>query len=169
MIAAALISFAGCANKSPSKTELRAVTGEIVSAARDAAGRKSEITIRPETPLSRPGEPDHLPVDDIYISLSDASRLPRLTQALAEIARRHKLSVLETSAGDVTRVDFSFHDDRTHAIRIVTPLAAHSRPPVERARGNPQLAIVIDDLGHDRAAAELAWSRAIAFLEKHLA
>jgi len=153
-LAVAIIFLAGCEKKSFSKTELRAVTDEVVSAAQRVAGRKSEITIRPEVQPSRSGAPASLTADNIYISLADSSQGGALRQALAEIARRHKLSIAESSAGGITRYDFSRDGVRTHAIHVVTPLAARSRPVVPHLRGNPQLAIILDDMGHDRAAAD---------------
>ena len=148
------IFLAGCEKKSLSNTELRAVTDEIVGAAQRIAGRKSEITIRPEIQPSRPGAPAQLAADNIYISLTDPSQSSAFEQALREIARRHKLSITEFSAGGVIRYDLSRDQNRTHAIHIVTPLAVGSHPPTSRLRANPMLAIILDDMGHDRAAAD---------------
>jgi polysaccharide deacetylase 2 family uncharacterized protein YibQ len=151
---AVVLLLTGCEKKSLSKTELRAVTDEVVSAAQRIAGRKSEITIRPEVQPPRFGAPARLAADNIYISLADPSQAGALRQALTEIARRHNLSISETSSGGVIRYDFSRDGNRTHAIHVVTPLAARSRPFTPRLRGNPQLAIILDDMGHDRAAAD---------------
>jgi uncharacterized protein len=154
LIAVVFVVLAGCAKKSLTKTELRAVTDEVVSAAQRVTGRKSEITIRPEIQSSRTGAPGQLAADNIYISLENPSKADALRQALAEIARRHKLDVAESSSGGVLRYDFLFRGNRTHAIHIVTPLAIHSRPLAPRPAGNPRLAIILDDMGHDRAAAD---------------
>ena len=61
-------SLAGCVKKTLRKSELRAVTAEVVTAAQAATGHKSEITIRPEIQSSATGA-GHLAADDIYISL----------------------------------------------------------------------------------------------------
>jgi polysaccharide deacetylase 2 family uncharacterized protein YibQ len=56
----------------------------------------------------------------------------------------------------VVRVDYRLAGQRTYAIHIITPLIQRASPPYapgERAP-SPRLAIIIDDLGHDRAAAE---------------
>jgi polysaccharide deacetylase 2 family uncharacterized protein YibQ len=148
------IFLAGCEKKSLSKTELRTVTDEIVGAAQRIAGRKSEITIRPQVQPSRSGAPAQLAADNIYISLTDPAQASAFEQALQEIARRHKLSIAESSAGGVIRYDLSRDQNRTHAIHVVTPLAAGSRTPASRLRANPMLAIILDDMGHDRAAAD---------------
>lgn len=154
VIAVIAISLAGCGKKTLSKSELRAVTNEIVGAAQRVAGRKSEITIRPEIQPSRSGAHGQLVADNIYISLADAAQVGALQHDLAEIARRHNISVAESSSSGVIRFDFSRDGNFTHVIHVVTPLAVRTRPPTSPFRPNPRLAIILDDMGHDRAAAE---------------
>ena len=155
LLAIAVLSVIGCEKKSFSKTELRAVTDEVVSAAQRVTGRKSEITIRPEIQSSRTGVPGQLAADNIYISLEDPSKADALRQALAEIAHRHKLDVAESSSGGVLRYDFSF---ATAIGRTRFTLSRRSPPARDRRprapAGNPRLAIILDDMGHDRAAAD---------------
>jgi polysaccharide deacetylase 2 family uncharacterized protein YibQ len=93
-------------------------------------------------------------VDNVYISLASPSEKNSLRQALADIARRHTLSVAETPAGDVLRFDFARHGNRTHTIQVITPLLARPRQLIEHGRAGPRLAIVIDDLGYDQPAAD---------------
>lgn len=154
LIAVIAISLAGCGKKTLSKSELRGVTNEIVGAAQRVAGRKSEITIRPEIQPSRSGAHGQLVADNIYISLADAAQVGALQHDLAEIARRHNFSVAESSSSGVIRFDFSRDGNLTHVIHVVTPLAVHTWPPTSRFHPNPRLAIILDDMGHDRAAAE---------------
>jgi uncharacterized protein len=156
-LAVAMFCLIGCEKKALSKTELRAVTNETVAAAQRVAGRKSEITIRTEIQVSLTGATPRPAADNIYVSLSDPARVSDLRQALADIAERHKLAIAESSTPGVLRFDFSRDGIRTHAIHVVTPLVARPRPPVmarSRQRESPQLAIIIDDMGHDRAAAD---------------
>jgi uncharacterized protein len=150
----AVIFLSGCAKKTISKTELRAITSDIVTAAQKVTGRKSEITIRPELQPSKSGAPGKLAADGIYISLPDASETIALAQSLGDVARRHKLSVEQTSSAGVVRFDYAFHGVRTHTIHVVSPLAARSHPNPQQGHGTPRLAIIIDDLGYDRAAAD---------------
>ena len=154
MIAVIAISLAGCGKKTLSKSELRAVTNEIVGAAQRVAGRKSEITIRPEIQPSRSGAHGQLVADNIYISLADAAQVGALQHDLAEIARRHNFSVAESSSSGMIRFDFSRDGNLTHVIHVVTPLATRTRPPTSPIHPSPRLAIILDDMGHDRAAAE---------------
>jgi len=145
-------ALAGCTKKPLTRPEIRAVTAEVVSAAERITARKSEITIRPEFETPSGGSPRRFAADDIYITLQDPAQASSLKQALAEIAGDHKLDVGETSADGVVRLDFSLDGNRTHTVHIVTPLTARARPPAEH--GGALLAIIVDDLGHDRASAD---------------
>jgi polysaccharide deacetylase 2 family uncharacterized protein YibQ len=152
--AALLLALSGCAKKSLSKSELHAITGEIVSSAQKITGHKSEITIRPQADRSIAGVPTQSAADDVYISLSDPSQTGPLEDALADVARRHNLRVVATTSGGVIRFDFISNGTRTHTVHIVAPIASQPRAPVSHAGGNGSLAIILDDLGYDRAAAE---------------
>ena len=124
-----LLFLAGCAKKNLSKSELRAITGEIVSAAQKINGHKSEIAIRPELQPAKRGSSSALAADNIYISLSDPSQIAAFAQALNAIARKHDLSISETISSGVIRFDYAFHSARTHTIHVVTPLAARAAAP----------------------------------------
>jgi len=128
------------------------VTSQITAAAKQATPRKSEITIRPE--IASTGHPA---ADDIFITLGDPSQLPVLRQSLSAIAHRHSLDLSEFSSRGVERFDFSFRGTRTHSVHVVSPLAARMPPPIHpssAAQSGPRLAIIIDDFGYDRSAAE---------------
>lgn len=154
LITLVAIVLCSCGKKPLTKAEIRGITGEIVSAAQRVTGRKSEIAIRPDVQPSPTGAPGQLAADNIYISLGDPSQKAALQKSLSDIARRHKLTVVEATTGDLIRLDFSFHGNRTHTIHVVAPLVARVDAAFSHARGNPQLAIILDDLGHDRSAAE---------------
>jgi polysaccharide deacetylase 2 family uncharacterized protein YibQ len=158
-----LLSLAGCGEKHLSKSELRAITGELVGAAQKINGHKSEIAIRPELQPAKRGSSSALAADNIYISLSDPSQTAAFAQALNAIARKHDLSVTETASGGVIRFDCTYRGARTHTVHVVTPLVARATAPHASASsparqaagaGNPRLAIIIDDLGYDRSAAD---------------
>lgn len=91
------------------------------------------------------------------MSLSSPWQAGVLKQRLYDIAERHKLSVQERSTGEVSRFDFTADGVRTHTIHLILPLPSaplgpHPALPIRQAA--PKLAIIIDDLGHDRAAAD---------------
>lgn len=157
---AVVLLVAGCGKKTISKTELRAVTGEIIDAAEKINGANSEITIRPEPQQAKNSVSTQPAADSVSIPLSDPAQTSALTQSLHAIAHRHKLSVGETSANGETRIEFTSNGVRTHTIHIVTPPSSTARSPsiAPASRysnpGNPRLAIIIDDMGHDRASTE---------------
>jgi polysaccharide deacetylase 2 family uncharacterized protein YibQ len=160
--AIAVLFVIGCGEKSLSKAELREITSEVVSAAQEVTQHKSEIAIRPELAPGRAGA-SHLAGDDIYVTLSDASQTSALSHALDTIARRHKLSMKETTSGSVVRFDFLFQGAHTHTIHAVTPVAARGRPPARQGGGagdgaGPRLVIILDDMGYERAAADAAFT-----------
>jgi hypothetical protein len=154
----AAISMTGCHKKSPSKSEIRAVTEEIVAAAERAAGHKLQIEIHPEEQIVQTGlSTSRHESDSIYLALENPRQADTLERALAQIAQRHKLTVDESPAGSMLRVSFSRGDVRTHSIHIILALAARPRLPAATMPGgqeSPRLAIIIDDMGHDRAPAE---------------
>ncbi len=142
------VVFVGCA-KAPDRRQIRAVTAEVVNAAQRVTGRKSEVTIRSEFERSFFGLRARLAADDIYVSGADPSQTSALRQALQEIARRHKLSVAERSKNSEILFAFSSHGVRTHSIYVVA-----SSSTTGRTDETPRLAIIVDDLGQDRAAAD---------------
>lgn len=152
----AALWLSGCAKKPPSKSELRATTGEIVAAAQKITAHKSEIAIRPEL---RPGGSGAAPgiVDTIYVTLSDPSETRSLENAVSDIARRRRLAITEKASGGVVVLDLSFQSIRTHSVHIVTPIAWQPHGPrslPSSAAGGSRLAIILDDLGYDRAAVD---------------
>jgi uncharacterized protein len=150
----------GCTKKTLSKAQAREVTAEIVAATQQATARKSEITIRPEAAtgglLAR-----RAAVDDIYVTLSDPAQLVPLRRSLSDIARRHRLTIEESATGGVERLNLASDGTRTHTVHVVTPVGARTRAVAasrdSSAGGNgPRLAIILDDLGYERAAANAA-------------
>jgi uncharacterized protein len=154
ILAAFSIFLIGCGRKSLSKAELRGITSEVVAAAQKAAQHKTEITIRPEMAAARSGSSARLVGDNIYVTLTGSNQANALGQSLEEIARRHDLSLSETTSGGVVRFEYAFRGIRTHTIHVVTPVTARPQPPAKRGAAGPQLAIILDDLGYDRAAAD---------------
>jgi polysaccharide deacetylase 2 family uncharacterized protein YibQ len=153
------ICLLGCGDKSIRKNEIRTITSEIVAAAQKTTQRKSEIAIRPEVQSADAGA-NRSPADDVYVTLTDASQADSLKQALDEIAHRHTLSVSATNSDSVQRFDFFFNGTRTHTVHVVTPVAAraHQPVPLDSVKSGPKLAIILDDMGYDRAAADAAFA-----------
>ena len=83
-----------------------------------------------------------------------------MIQALYEIAHRYILLVAKTNSGSIQRLDFFFKGTRTHTVHVVTPVVARVHPlvPQDGIKSGPKLAIILDDMGYDRAAADAAFA-----------
>ncbi|MGH9780511.1 MAG: hypothetical protein ACRD33_01720, partial [Candidatus Acidiferrales bacterium] len=109
---------AGCQKKQLRKSELRSITRDLVAVAQKAAGRDTEIVIRPEVG-ARQGERGRLVADDIFINLPDAAKAPAVESALDRAAARYRLArVPRFSSADVIRFDYWLNGRRTHSIHI---------------------------------------------------
>jgi uncharacterized protein len=140
--------IAGCRKAPPSEAQIRSITRDLAAAAQSAAGPKAQISIRPEMGRFGNGK-SYLVADDIFIELPDASRDSTIEQALDRAAARHRLvRVWRPGTPSSIHFDYLLEGKRTHSIHIVTGGAS------ERASGLPRLAIIIDDIGSDKAAAE---------------
>jgi uncharacterized protein len=149
--------FSGCNNKKPlSKSELHSITNEIASATLRATGNSSHITVRPETNQPFTKDMGGIVPDHIYISLSNSSQANGVKAMLEAIARQHHLTLAETSSSNLLRFDFAYDGHRTQEVHVVTRLSADVRVPSLRQGKSvaPRLAIILDDLGYDRAAAD---------------
>ena len=144
----------GCQKKSPRKSELRFITGDLVAAAQKAGGRDAEIVIRPEMG-ARQGERARLVADDIFINLPDAAKAPAVEGALDRVAARYHLAhVPRSSPSDVIRFDYLLNGRRTQSIHITMAKSANANRTGAEPGSGPRLAIIIDDLGSDLAPAE---------------
>jgi polysaccharide deacetylase 2 family uncharacterized protein YibQ len=161
-LAAALFFAAGCKKKSTplSSVGIRNITREFVFAAQNASGGRAEVGMRPEYAPRLPGKPQTLAADHIYITVPftkegtpDRVAHDAIDAELGRVAEFHHLRrVMWPGAPGLERFDYLMDGRRTQSIHLVTPL-----PKAEAAltaSGRPQLAIVIDDLGNDRAQAD---------------
>ncbi|MGB2623889.1 MAG: divergent polysaccharide deacetylase family protein [Candidatus Acidiferrum sp.] len=121
--------------------------------------------------------------DQLFIALpasaTEQSRresVARLIQALNRIATVHHLTRdAGISSGPLLRLDFRSDRVITHSIHIVAPLTARassaSSPRASPQKGVARLAIILDDLGSDRAAADaifaLPYPLTISVLPNH--
>lgn len=117
-------------------------------------GRRSEITIRPEVGAPQSGANGRLAADDIYVTLRSRSQATEFRQALIAIAAHHGLAFAESFSSGVIRYDLLSNGSRTHTIHLITPLALRPHAPSPHPQAGAELAIILDDLGHDRASAD---------------
>ncbi|MGH9758905.1 MAG: divergent polysaccharide deacetylase family protein [Candidatus Acidiferrales bacterium] len=157
---ALMFMIAGCAEKSLSKSEKRRITIEVVAAAQRVTAHKSEITIRPQASSPWDRATGYFPADNVYVTLGTASEAASLHAALGDIARRHRMTLSENVSGGVLRFELGFRGQSVDVVHAVIPAEALTRNPEPRGsaagRGQsaPQLVLIIDDLGYDRAAAD---------------
>jgi polysaccharide deacetylase 2 family uncharacterized protein YibQ len=161
LLAFALVFAWGCKKKSaPVSSEgIRNITREFVFAARNASGGRAEVGMRPEYASRQPGKPQSLIDDHIYITVPlkegapDRATHDSIEAELARVAEFHHLQrVARPGAPGLERFDYLMNGWRTQSIHLVTPVLRTEAP--SRPTKLPQLAIVIDDLGNDRALAD---------------
>jgi polysaccharide deacetylase 2 family uncharacterized protein YibQ len=152
-LAVFLILFAAaCGKKPPTTVELREVTHQMVAAAQKVTGRRAEISIRPQMEALPDGRRGGLATDHIYVTLADAAQEAALEQALDQVARRNGMTLApRSSSSGLIRLDYLKGGRLTHSIHIVTPVAAARQ---SHDGSGPRLAIILDDLGYERAPAE---------------
>jgi uncharacterized protein len=162
LLAAALLFAAGCKKKSApaSNVRIRNITREFVFAARNASGGRAEVGMRPEYSAHRPGKQQTLAADHIYITVpltkggaQDHAALDAIEAEMARVAEFHHLQRVARPGGpSLERFDYLMDGRRTQSIHLITPL--RSTEIAVAPAGRPRLAIVIDDLGNDRAQAD---------------
>ncbi len=176
LIASLLLFAAGCKKKSTpiSAVAIRNITREFVFAARNAGGGRAEVGVRPEYASHQAGKQQTLAADRIYITLppTKAGQPDRAAQEAIEaemqrVADFHHLKrVARPGAPGLERYDYLLDGRRTQSIHLITPLPKAAVPSA--GAGHPRLAIVIDDLGNDRAQADslfhLAYTLTISVL-----
>ena len=155
-LAAIVVCAAGCSKSAPlPAASIRAISREMVIAARIATGGRAEVGMRPEYGPREPGRRQNLVYDDIYITIPltpehapDEAARHAVESELARVADFHHLErVARPGAPGVEWFDYLAGGNRTQSVRLVTPLAR----PARATPRPPRLAIVIDDLGYDRS------------------
>ncbi len=162
LLTGALFFAAGCKKKTPpaSGVGIRNITREFVFAARNASGGRAEVGMRPEYAPRQPGKQQTLAADHIYITvpvtkagIPDRDAKDAIEAELARVAEFHHLQrVMRPGAPGLERFDNLLDGRRTQSIHFILPLPKSEAAPA--SPGRPRLAIVIDDLGNDRAQAD---------------
>jgi len=168
----AALLIAGCEKKPQPLTanQVRAITRELVYAARIASGGRVQTGMFPERPAvpaargagrAAPNQPPVPPPDLIFITLphmedgqTDQPVLKAIVDEMDKVAQVHQLQRIQRPGSPgLDRFDFFFAGERTQTVNIVTPVV--TAPPARELKpGEAKLAIIIDDLGYDSAAAE---------------
>jgi polysaccharide deacetylase 2 family uncharacterized protein YibQ len=162
LLFAVLFLAAGCKKKSApaSNVGIRNITREFVFAARNASGGRAEVGMRPEYATRQPGKQQTLAADHIYITVpltksgvADRAAHDAIEAEMARVAEFHHLQrVARPGAPGLERFDYLMDGRRTQSIHLITPLT--NAEIAAAPAGRPRLAIVVDDLGNDRAQAD---------------
>jgi polysaccharide deacetylase 2 family uncharacterized protein YibQ len=161
LLGLALICATGCKKSTPPTiAQIRAITRELVIATRSASGGRADVGMRPEFAPRQSGKGQTLVADHIYITVPltgagvpDRAAYNAIEKKLARVAEIHHLQRIARSASPgLERFDYLLRGQRTQSIHLIVPLPAASA--VRSAPQRPRLAIVIDDLGNDRAQAD---------------
>lgn len=162
LLAGMLFLAVGCKKKSApvSSTAIRNISREFVFAARNASGGRAEVGMRPEYAARQPGKQQALAADHIYITVPptkaggpDRAAHDAIEAELGRVAEYHHLQrVTRPGAPGLERFDYLMGGRRTQSIHLITPLP--KAEAASQASGRPRLAIVVDDLGNDRAQAD---------------
>jgi polysaccharide deacetylase 2 family uncharacterized protein YibQ len=170
-------SLAGC--KRPpgrlSAAEIHIITSELAAAAGKAAPADSDIRKQFVASDEAPERTDRLDIT-LYLAdqpSSERAAVARLLQSLAVVATRHGLTQ-DAPAESREGVLFNYRHAglATQTIHIHSGLstAIHGSVPSSQT-GSAKLAIILDDLGNDRAAAEaifaLPYPLTISVLPNH--
>src|ERR1700685_2248403 len=166
---------AGCREPGPNAEELREATQEMVAAAQNITSRKSEVTVRPEMGQAADGSGPLRVADHLEIALDKAAQASPVQKALDAVARRHGLVRLGGRTSDgALEVDYGHRTRHTHSVQLEVPTEAVQPKPGTAPRapsGKALLAVIIDDLGYDRAAADavlaLRFPLTVAVLPNH--
>jgi polysaccharide deacetylase 2 family uncharacterized protein YibQ len=177
MMAFLALLAAGCEKKPQplNAIQVRAITRELVYAARNASGGRVETGMFPERaqpglfdvrgPITGRGQAAQNqappPPDLIFITLppvaggkTDEAVREAIQQEMDRVALFHQLArVSRDGAPGLYRFDFFFAGQRTQTVNIVTPLVS-APVTASLSSSHAKLAIIIDDLGYDRESAE---------------
>jgi polysaccharide deacetylase 2 family uncharacterized protein YibQ len=151
-----LLPLAGCKRSRPARltpAQIHQITQELAQAAADRAPAGSLVKSR--RARARSGTP---PAEQLYVGLRGASlRAEQMGQMLAGIAAARGLSVgYELAGAGGSRLILRSHGAITHRIEI-EQLAAPAEG-IPTPAGRARLAVLVDDLGSDRTAAEALYA-----------
>ncbi|MGB8474213.1 MAG: divergent polysaccharide deacetylase family protein [Candidatus Acidiferrum sp.] len=150
----------GCKSKQEkplSPARVHAITRQMLHAAGSFGKQPGDVTAHLQFDGTHAGRADQLFVS-LPSGLSEHTRresLASLIQSLDRIATMHHLTRdSPAKSGALLRLDYRSADVITHSIHIIAPVPAPSASSPALERGEPRLAIILDDLGSDRAAAQ---------------
>lgn len=176
-LVALILGTAGCKKPAPTRlpsSKIHAISRELAAAAKAAAPANSEIRIDFQVPDGTAGFTDHLDIT-VFSDAEDSatrSQVAKIQQSLGAVATRNNLTEEPSESREGVLFFYLKSGVRTHIMHI------HTRPRNSGRTNNtpgitsiPKLAIILDDLGSDRAAADaifaLPYPLTISVLPNH--
>jgi len=171
----------GCKNepqKRFSPSQVHSITREMIHASAGFGKQPGDITSRLQFDGAHTDRADHLFVV-LPAGASGQDRresVARLIQSLDRVATSNNLTRDEgTSSGALLRLDYRSAGVITNSVHIIAPVPARAvspgSPRPDENKGAARLAIILDDLGTDRAAADaifaLPYPLTISVLPNH--
>ena len=142
-------------------TNIHSITRELQAAAKTSAPPNTVIRASLEASEENPNTYDHLDITVVQNSSNEATRavVANLQQVLNAVATRHGLTEEPAESREGILFYYQHASVVTHAvhIHIVLKAAGASDKPLDGSNG-ARLAIILDDLGTERPAAEQIFS-----------
>jgi polysaccharide deacetylase 2 family uncharacterized protein YibQ len=156
----AALFFCSCKSEHPKRLspgQVHAITREMMRASAGFGKQPGDIASRLQFDGAHSDRADHL-----FVALpaggSEQSRresVANLIQSLDRIATSNNLTRDEvTNSGALLRLDYRSAGVITNAVHIIAPRALAASSRQGEKNGTARLAIILDDLGNDRAAAD---------------
>jgi hypothetical protein len=167
--------LAGCkkeARPGLSPARVHAITRELAGAARASAPAGSEIRIGLQASYNNPEAIDHLEITVFTAgSPSQAAMVAQIQRSLGAVATRNALTEQPSESREGILFFYLKGGIRTHAVHIHIGSKIPDAGNAEQSAATPKLAIILDDLGSDSAAAEaifaLPYPLTISILPDH--
>jgi polysaccharide deacetylase 2 family uncharacterized protein YibQ len=176
VLAALFGVIAGCKKSEPARLpffKIHAITRELSDAARSAAPRGTEIHTVVQPSEGNPEATDRLDIrlPSSAASSSERADVAKIQQALGAVATRNGLTEKPSESREGILFFYLKGGIATHAVHIHIGSNLTRKETNAQASHGPELAIILDDLGNDRAAAEaifaLPYPLTISVLPNH--
>lgn len=164
--------------KSPAPNRVHQITREMMRAAAPFGEKPSDLAAHLQFDGVHSGRADQLFIALPPATSEEARRqsLAKLVQSLDAVATAHHLTRdAPANSGALLRLDFRSADVLTNSIHLIAPMAERAAnglsPSEDNNGGSARLAIILDDLGSDRSAADavfaLPYALTISVLPNH--
>jgi polysaccharide deacetylase 2 family uncharacterized protein YibQ len=170
-------AISGCRRSEPGRlapARIHSITREFAEAAHSAAPAGTQIHIGLQALEKSPEDIDNLDITVLQTGPDSAARsdIAKIQQALGAVATRHGLTEEPSESREGTLFFYLRGGVRTHSVHLhVSARAPEQAGNAPLGKNGPRLAIILDDLGSDRAAAEaifeLPYPLTISVLPNH--